>query len=491
MPSRNEEPAVSGGGNPQNRRRTKIVATVGPASDTEEKLRELIEAGVDVFRLNFAHGTRKGQAETVQRIRAASGELGREVGIMGDLPGPKLRLGDLEGGVAVLHSGSQVVVRGETDGTPGSPELLTVQWDGFAKAVREGDPVFLADGRVRLRVASVSGGEVTADVEAGGAVSSHQGVNLPGADTELPETGASDQPWIDFACENEIDLLAVSFVRRPADLERVEAQIRERGRDIPLIAKIEKPQAAERAPEIIEAAGSGIMIARGDLGVELPIEEVPGAQKRLIAQAGRASKPAVTATQMLATMVRASRPTRAEVTDVANAIYDGTDAVMLSEETAIGDHPVEAVRVMDRIARVTEPRLKYGELVFTRVEEREGDIAETVAQVAVAACYRLGLKAIVCPTSSGRTARLISAHRPRVPVLAVSNRLETVRRINLLFGIRSVRAEDWTSIRKLLDDCATLAREHGIAESGDLVAITAGLPAQGVGTNLFEIHRVP
>ena len=233
------------------------------------------------------------------------------------------------------------------------------------------------------------------------------------------------------------------------------------------------------------------MVARGDLGVELPIEEVPGAQKRLITLAGRASKPTITATQMLATMVRASRPTRAEVTDVANAIYDGTDAVMLSEETAIGDYPVEAVRVMDRIARVTEPHLRYGELVFTRVEEHEHDIAETVAQVAVAACYRLGLKAVVCPTSSGRTARLISAHRPRVPVLAVSQRLETVRRMNLLFGISSTQAEDWTSIRKLLDDCATLAREQGIAESGDLVAITAGLPAQGVGTNLFEIHRVP
>jgi pyruvate kinase len=481
-------------------RRTKIVATVGPASNTPETLRELMEAGVDVFRLNFAHGTAEEHAENVRRIREISEELGREVGIMGDLPGPKLRLGDLEGDVAVLHSGSQVVMRGEPASTAptntgagqtGNAELLTVQWDGFAKAVREGDPIFLADGRVRLKVASVSGDEVTCEVEAGGAVSSHQGVNLPGADTDLPETGASDQPWIDFACENGIDLLAVSFVRRPSDLERVEAHIRERGTDIPLIAKIEKPQAAERAPEIIEAAGSGIMIARGDLGVELPIEEVPGAQKRLIALAGRASKPSVTATQMLATMVRASRPTRAEVTDVANAIYDGTDAVMLSEETAIGDHPVEAVRVMDRIARVTEPRLKYGELVFTRVEEKENDIAETVAQVAVAACYRLGLKAIVCPTNSGRTARLISAHRPRVPVLAVSPRLETVRRMNLLFGISSTQAEDWTSIRKLLDDCATLAREHGIAESGDLVAITAGLPAQGVGTNLFEIHRVP
>jgi pyruvate kinase len=472
-------------------RRTKIVATVGPASSSPEVLRELLEAGVDVFRLNFAHGTPEDQAENVRRIRAASADAGREVGIMGDLPGPKLRLGDLEGDVAVLHSGSEVRMNGETNGTPGTAERLTVQWDDFAKAVHVGDPVFLADGRVRLRVTAVEAGTVTCEVEAGGAVSSHQGVNLPGADHELPETGASDDPWIDFACENGVDLLAVSFVRRPSDLEKVEARLRERGADIPLIAKIEKPQAAERAAEIIEEAGSGIMIARGDLGVELPIEEVPGAQKRLIALAGRASKPAITATQMLATMVRASRPTRAEVTDVANAIYDGTDAVMLSEETAIGDHPVEAVRVMDRIARVTEPRLKYGEMVFTRVEEHEHDIAETVAQVAVAACYRLGLKAIVCPTSSGRTARLISAHRPRVPVLAVSNRPETVRRMNLLFGISSVHAEDWTSIRKLLDDCAALAREQGIASSGDLVAITAGLPAQGVGTNLFEIHRVP
>jgi pyruvate kinase len=483
---------VAPGGAPSpNARRTKIVATVGPASRSPEVLRQLLDAGVDVFRLNFAHATADQHAENVRRIRSASEEAGREVGILGDLPGPKLRLGELEDGVAVLHSGSTVLMRGQTDGRPGNPELLPVQWEGFARAVHEGDPVFLADGRVRLRVSTVAEGDVTCEVEAGGAVSSHQGVNLPHADTDLPETGASDEPWIDFACDNGIDLLAVSFVRRPSDLEAVETRLADRDTDIPLIAKIEKPQAAERAEEIIKAADSGIMIARGDLGVELPIEEVPGAQKRLIALAGRASKPTITATQMLATMVRASRPTRAEVTDVANAIYDGTDAVMLSEETAIGDHPVEAVRVMDRIAQVTEPRLKFGEMVFTRVEEKEHDIAETVAQVTVAACYRLGLKAIVCPTSSGRTARLISAHRPRVPVLAVSPRLDTVRRMNLLFGISSIQAEDWTSLRKLLDDCATFARERGIAESGDLVAITAGLPAQGVGTNLFEIHRVP
>src|SRR3954454_19140369 len=225
MPS----PDTSGSAPSHLGRRTKIVATVGPASSSPEVLRELLDAGVDVFRLNFAHGTPEDQAENVRRIRAVSEEVGREVGILGDLPGPKLRLGDLEGDVAVLHSGSEVVMRGETNGTPGSAELLTVQWDGFAKAVKVGDTVFLADGRVRMRVTAVSGGQVTCEVEAGGAVSSHQGVNLPDADTELPETGASDEPWIDFACEHGIDLLAVSFVRRPADLEKVESRVKERG----------------------------------------------------------------------------------------------------------------------------------------------------------------------------------------------------------------------------------------------------------------------
>jgi len=472
-------------------RKTKIVATVGPASREPEVLRELIAAGADVLRLNLAHATPEEFGENVGRIRAASAEAGREVGILADLPGPKLRLGDLEGDVAVLHSASTVRMRGGADGIVGNAELLPVQWAGFASAVSEGDPVYLADGRVRLKVAAVAGDEVTLEVEAGGAVSSHQGVNLPRADAALPESGGTDEHWIDFACREGIDLLAVSFVRRPGDLESVAARVRERGADIPLIAKIEKPQAAERAEEIIAAAASGIMVARGDLGVELPLEEVPGAQKRLIALAGRASKPAITATQMLATMVRASRPTRAEVTDVANAIYDGTDAVMLSEETAVGEHPVEAVRVMDRIARATERGLPYGDWVFNRVDEGERDVSEAVAQHAVAVAYRLELPAIVVPTSSGRTARLVSSYRPRVPVLAVSSSLATVRRMNLLFGVSAVQAPEWTSLRALLDECATLARERGLARSGEQVAITAGLPSQEIGTNLFEVHRVP
>ena len=467
-------------------RRTKIIATVGPASWDPAVLELLIEAGVDIFRLNFSHADRKRHAGTTEAIREAARQVGREVAVLGDLPGPKIRIGELRGDVAELETGMHVTLTPrEVEGDDGT---IPVAWPGVT-SLREDETVYLADGAIRLRVDGSDESGVACEVEVGGTLSSHKGMNIPGA--TAPASTDGDLGWVEFAVEHGLDLLAISFVSSAADLEPVVERLRALDSSIPVIAKIEKRQAADNSAEIVRAASGGIMVARGDLGIELPLAEMPVVQKRLIREAGLRSKPSITATQMLASMVHEKRPTRAEVTDVANAIYDGTDAVMLSEETAIGDYPVEAVRVMDRIARVTEPHLKYGELVFTRVEEHEHDVAETVAQVAVAACYRLGLKAIVCPTSSGRTARLISAHRPRVPVLAVSQRLETVRRMNLLFGISSTQAEDWTSIRKLLDDCATLAREHGIAESGDLVAITAGLPAQGLGTNLFEIHRVP
>jgi pyruvate kinase len=271
----------------------------------------------------------------------------------------------------------------------------------------------------------------------------------------------------------------------------VERRVRTSGADIPVIAKIEKPEAAERAEDIVKAVTAGIMVARGDLGIELPIEQVPGVQRRLLGLAGKYARPSITATQMLASMVASPRPTRAEVTDVANAIYQGTDAIMLSEETAIGEHAAEAVRVMDRIARSTETDLPYAEWVRDRVASDSNDVAGSVARAAVGSTYTLGLAAIVVPTRSGRTARLVSAHRPRVPVLAISPRLETVRRLNLLFGVTCALAEDWTGITQLLDECARLAKDCNVAGSGDLIAITAGLPQQGLGTNLFEIHRVP
>ena len=470
-------------------RRTKIVATIGPATRSIETMKELIAAGADFFRLNFSHGTRAEHVDNVRLARQAAAEAGTEIGILGDLPGPKLRLDEVKGGVVEIEEGTKL--RLTTDEMVGTPECLPVDWDGLPEAVGEGDEVYIADGRIRLRVLSTDATEVRCAVEAGGSVASHQGINLPGSELPLPSAGRVDLEWVDFAVEQEIDLLAVSFVRRAEDLAPVERRIRTAGSDIPVIAKIEKPQAAERAEEIIKAATAGIMVARGDLGIELPIAKVPGVQKHLLALAGRHSRPSITATQMLASMVSSSRPTRAEVTDVANAIYDGTDAVMLSEETAVGQHPVEAVAVMDRIARETEESLPYGDWLLHRVATDSSDVAGSVARAAVGTTYTLGLAAIVVPTRSGRTARLVSAQRPRVPVLAVSPRIETVRRLNLLFGVQCSTADTWESLRQLLDDCARLARETGVARSGELIGITAGLPEQKLGTNLFEIHRVP
>jgi len=468
-------------------RRTKIIATVGPASWAPEVLEKLVAAGTDVFRLNFSHSGRERQAETIGAIRAAAERVGREVAILGDLPGPKLRIGSLRDDFAILETGTHVTLTPED--VEGDRDTIPVQWSGVSD-LSEDQLVYLADGAIRLRVGDRENAGVDAEVEVGGTLSSHKGMNIPGG-ADLPATTGADLGWVEFAVENGVDLLAVSFVSTAADLEPVTARLRELGSRIPVIAKIERQQAAENVEEIVRAATGGIMVARGDLGIEVPLEKLPVEQKRLIRAAGKVSKPAITATQMLASMVSARRPTRAEVTDVANAIWDGTDAVMLSEETAVGQHPVEAVEVMDRIARATEPDLPYTEWLFTRTDQATQDVADSVAQSAVGAVYRLGLKALVVPTNTGRTARLVSAHRPDVPVLAVSPYIETVRRVSLLFGITAVQSDFGTELRGLLSHCAGEAAKHGIAEPGELVAITAGLDGQELGTNLFEVHRVP
>ena len=470
-------------------RRTKIVATVGPATWDKETLRELISAGADVLRLNFSHSDRERHAETIGVARAAAEDAQKEVALLGDLPGPKLRVGELRGDVVELETGSHVTLTPEE--IEGSAQRIPVSWPGISEALERDDQVYLADGSIQLRVEEPSDGAVGCEVEVGGPLASHQGLNLPGADTGLPSVDKDDLAWVDFAVEHGIDLLAVSFVRSASDLKPVVERLDHLESGIPLIAKIEKPEAADRADEIISAAGAGIMVARGDLGIELPLSRVPVLQKRLIRAAGLASKASITATQMLASMVTSRRPTRAEVTDVAIAIFDGTDAVMLSEETAIGHNPIEAVRVMDRIACATEPDLPYGDWLFGRTSQEGQDVGDSVAQGAVGAVYRLGLAALVVPTTSGRTARLVSAHRPKVPVLAISPRIETVRRLSLLFGVQAVLSEPVDDIRELLDYCGRLAAEHGVARSGDKIAITAGLPEQQLGTNLFEVHRVP
>jgi pyruvate kinase len=469
-------------------RRTKIIATVGPASWQPRVLEGLVAAGADVFRLNFSHAGRERQAETIGAVRQAAERVGREVAILGDLPGPKLRIGSMRNDVAELETGMHVTLTPEQ--VEGDRDTIPVQWEGVSD-LREDQLVYLADGAIRLRVSDSEENQgVEAEVEVGGTLSSHKGMNIPGG-ADLPATTGVDLGWVEFAVEQGVDLLAVSFVSKAADLEPVTARLRELGSRIPVIAKIERQQAAANVQEIVRVATGGIMVARGDLGIEVPLEQVPIEQKRLIRAAGKASKPAITATQMLASMVSARRPTRAEVTDVANAIWDGTDAVMLSEETAVGQHPVEAVEVMDRVARATEPDLPYTEWLFSRTDQATQDVADSVAQSAVGAVYRLGLKAMVVPTNTGRTARLVSAHRPDVPVLAVSPYKETVRRVGLLFGISAVQSDFGTELRGLLGHCAGLAAEHGIAEPGELIAITAGLDGQELGTNLFEVHRVP
>jgi pyruvate kinase len=468
-------------------RSTSIVATIGPASKEPHVLEAMILAGMDVARLNFAHGTRESHAETAAAIRAASERVGREVAILGDLPGPKLRIGPVAGGVAELGRDSRVVLT--QDDVEGTSDRLPVAWRGFAELVDQGDVCYLADGTVRLRVEEVNGGDVVTHVEVGGSVASRQGLNLPNVTVSLPAVSEEDLALIDVGLDLELDYFALSFVRRREDLDPVREHLAERGAEVPLIAKVEKPQAAANGEEIIDAA-DGIMIARGDLGIELPIEEVPLVQKRLLALAGRRAKPTITATQMLESMVHSTRPTRAEVADVANAIFDGTDAVMLSQETAVGRHPVLAVEMMASIAQTTERELPYGRWLAERGPQANNQY-HAIAFGAVGGVYQLGLKCIVSPTNTGTTARLISAYRPKAPVLALSPRLDVVRRCRLLWGVYPRLHEEPLDTLDLIEACAKVAVEAGFAEKGDKIGITAGLPAGSAGgTNLFKVHTV-
>jgi pyruvate kinase len=468
-------------------RSTKIVATIGPASRAPDVLEQMVVAGMDVARLNFAHGTPDEHAEVVRSIRAASERVGREVAILGDVPGPKLRIGPVAGGVAELGRGARVVL--SPDAVEGTAECLAIAWPGFSELVHDGDVLYLADGAVRLRVEQVNGGDVVANVEVGGNVASRQGLNLPNVTVALPAVSDDDLALIDAGIDMGVDVFALSFVRRREDLDPVREHFARRGVEVPLIAKIEKPQAAANAEEIVDAA-DGVMVARGDLGIELPLEEVPLVQKRLLAIAGRRAKPTITATQMLESMVHSSRPTRAEVADVANAIFDGTDAVMLSQETAVGTHPVLAVQMMASIAETTERELPYGRWLAERGPQASNQY-HAIAFGAVGAVYQLGLKCIVTPTNTGATARLISAYRPKAPVLALSPRLEVVRRCKLLWGVHPRLNEEPSATVDLMEECAEVARDGGFARSGDKIGITAGLPAGSAGgTNLFKVHDV-
>jgi pyruvate kinase len=468
-------------------RRTKIVATIGPASRDREVLVRMVEAGMDVARLNFSHGTAEQHAETATWVREAAHRAGRPVAILQDLPGPKLRIGALRDDVVELTPGDPVTFTCGRNGTPGDARHMSITWDGLASTIDAGEVLYLADGAVRLRTTAVraGAGEIDAEVEVGGSVASRQGLNIPGPLDMLPAVPEEDLAHLRAGIEIGVDLVALSFVRRPEDVLFVREHTR-----TPLIAKIEKPQGVERAAEILKVSDC-VMVARGDLGVELPIEEVPMIQKRLIALAGAMARPSITATQMLDSMVTSSRPTRAEVADVANAILDGTDAVMLSQETAVGQHPALAIEVMAAVARTTERELPYERWNDLRVRRDERDPAYTVAHSACVAARELNLDALVVPTLSGRSARLVSAHRPKVPILALSPGRETVRRCGLMWGVRASSMRRHEVTEELIAEAACRVVELGWCKRGQRVGITAGLPSGRPGTtSLLQIQEL-
>jgi pyruvate kinase len=465
-------------------RRTKIVATIGPACRDPETLARMVEAGLDVARLNFSHGSREEHAENVQLVQAAASRAGRPVAILQDLPGPKLRIGPVRNDLIDLRPGDALTLCCGTDDV-GDEDHISVSWPDLPSAVDTEDVIYLADGRIRLRVTSTRDGEVDTEVEIGGLVASRQGLNIPGSTRGLPAVPHEDLELLRFGETIGVDLVALSFVREPHDVIEVRKHTR-----TPLIAKIEKPQAVENAEEIIRAADC-VMVARGDLGIELPIEEVPVVQKRLLQIAGTLARPSITATQMLDSMVTSSRPTRAEVTDVANAILDGTDAVMLSQETAIGAHPVEAVAMLASIALRTERELPYERWNEERVRRDGRDPAYTLAHNACDAARELHLAALIVPTLSGRSARLISAHRPHVPIYALSPGRETVRRCGLIWGVEAASMARCEVTEELIHGAAARALELGWVRRGDRVGITAGLPSGRPGTtSLFQVQTV-
>jgi pyruvate kinase len=469
-------------------RRTKIVATIGPASREPEVLVRMVEAGMDVARLNFSHGSAEEHAEVIGRVRDAAGRAGRQVAVLQDLPGPKLRIGKLADDVVELAPGEPLTFScGGDDGGAGDKHRMFISWDGLADAVGQNEIMYLADGSVRLRVTATrpDAGEIDTVVEIGGAVASRQGLNIPGEAASLPAVPQEDLEHLSVGEKIGVDLVALSFVRRAEDVEFVRGHTR-----LPLVAKIEKPQAVQRAEEIVRAADC-VMVARGDLGIEMRIEEVPIVQKQVIALAGALARPSITATQMLDSMVSSSRPTRAEVADVANAILDGTDAVMLSQESAVGRYPVGAIEMMAAIADRTEGSAPYREWQERRVRRDRRDPAYTIAYTACRAAYELGLAALVCPTLSGRSARLISAHRPTVPILALSPGRETVRRCGLMWGVQAASMKRYEVTEELVRAAAARVVELGWVKPGERVGITAGLPSGKPGTtSLLQIQEV-
>ncbi len=463
--------------------KTKIVCTLGPSSSTPRLLRKLSRAGMDLARLNFSHGTHGEHGEWIAALRQISRKEGKPIGIIQDLGGTKIRIGKIQGKDALLRPGSPFVLT--TREIQGGVERVSVGYPDLPSAVRKGDPILLSDGTIQLEVEEVVGDEVRCKVLTGGRLTSYKGIHLPEASLKIRPLTAKDEGDLEFGIEKGVDYIALSFVRRERDVRTVKRRIRSLGGETPVIAKIEKAQALQDLDGILKEA-DGVMVARGDLGVETPLERVPLIQKRIIAGANLLAKPVITATQMLLSMVESPKPTRAEVADVANAIFDGTDALMLSEETAVGRYPVQAVETMRRIAEATE-----GEL--PRVRERNPTptqipIPQAISRSAFLMAEELEARLSIAPTRSGETARLIARHRPRQPILSLSSTPSTIRRLTLVWGVVPVLIPEVKEIDALLRRGEEVAKREGLAEKGDLVVITSGLPSRRTGApNLLRV----
>ena len=475
-------------------RRTKIVCTIGPASRAPDVLRAVIVAGMDVARLNFSHGDQAEHAENIARIRSVSGKLGVPVAILADLQGPKLRVGTMaEAGVDLKPGSEAVLVTADIVGC--EPGALPIQYQGFPHLVEVGDRVLLDDGLLELRVLSKSSVAVHCRVITGGKLRSNKGVNLPGAVLDLPPITDKDRSDLRFALAHGVDWLALSFVRSAADVRALTDIVREQSAGqppVPVIAKIEKPAALEHLDEIVQCA-DGIMVARGDLGIELSPEQVPMAQKEMVRACNQAGVPVITATQMLDSMIRNPRPTRAEASDVANAILDGTDAVMLSGETSIGAYPVGAVQTMAGIASEIELHLEEGWVCphpatqGTRVQST----AEAVSLAARETAHALGAAAIITPTVSGYTARVMAHHRPRAPIVAVTPSEHVQRQLALYWGVVALLAPRTDNTDTMIEQAVRAARERGLVDAGDTVVVTAGAAGSAPGTtNLIRVLTV-
>ena len=469
-------------------RRTKIVATIGPKSRDPEVLRALIQAGVDVVRLNFSHGSKEDHAEVVAEVRRLEEELGRPIAVLQDLQGPKIRIGRFKAGRVELRPGQRFVL--VTEPVEGDAERVSVSYPGLPTDVRPGQTLLLDDGHLVLEVTSVRPDAVETVVRVGGVLSDHKGLNVPGADLSIPALTEKDLEDLAFGARIGVDWVAMSFVRSRDDLLLCRHYLNRYGSHARLIAKIEKPQAVERF-EAILAEADGIMIARGDLGVEMPLAEVPLVQKRLIRRTLHAGKPVITATQMLESMVQSPTPTRAEVTDVANAIFDGTDAVMLSAETAAGAYPVEAVRVMDRVAREAEASPEYAEkMVFLRPEP-EHTVQDAIALASVDVAESLPADAIVVFTASGSSAWRVARFRPRVPIVALTPSPTVRRQLVLTSGVYPRQSPDPKDSDDMVRIALAEVKQSGLLEPEATIAITAGVPFGVSGTtNLLRVERV-